>query len=387
MKKRCLAALNLCLAVLSLSASEPSDSVKSESGLMGFVNKVIRYFDRASEPHPEKKFDISFVGGPHYSSESGLGLGVVGSGVYYGKRGPDGMPDPLTPPSSLSLKLDVSTGQFYEVSAEGYHIFGGDRFRINYEGYFYSFKDKFWGIGYKNDSNDANESVYKRLQAHASADFVYRFDSRFFLGPLAHFTYVNATRIDRPDLFDGQSPKTFTTGLGLTVLYDSRDMPLNAYRGVYVRFNQLFNPRFLANKYAFSRSELTASGYAGVWKGGVLAAQFHADVTYGNTPWGMMPTFGGSDRMRGYFEGRYRDKCEMDITIELRQHVWRRNGLVLWLGAGSVFPKFSAFKWTQVLPNAGIGYRWRFKPRVNVRVDVGFGRDGYGVNFSLNEAF
>ena len=32
--------------------------------------------------------------------------------------------------------------------------------------------------------------------------------------------------------------------------------------------------------------------------------------------------------MRGYYEARFRDKCEMDIALELRQHVWRRNGIV-----------------------------------------------------------
>ena len=100
-----------------------------------------------------------------------------------------------------------------------------------------------------------------------------------------------------------------------------------------------------------------------------------------------MSTFGGSHYMRGYYEGRYRDKCAMDATVELRQHVWRRNGIVLWIGAGTVFPKFSALRFNRVLPNGGIGYRWEFKKRVNVRLDIGFGRGEKGINFSINEAF
>ena len=36
---------------------------------------------------------------------------------------------------------------------------------------------------------------------------------------------------------------------------------------------------------------------------------------------------GSSYSMRGYYEGRYRDKCAMDAQIELRQHVWKRNGV------------------------------------------------------------
>lgn len=91
--------------------------------------------------------------------------------------------------------------------------------------------------------------------------------------------------------------------------------------------------------------------------------------------------------MRGYFEGRYRDKSEIDCCVELRQHVWRRSGVVAWVGAGTIFPKFADLRWKTVLPNCGVGYRWEFKKRVNVRFDVGFGRGQSGFLFSVNEAF
>ena len=61
--------------------------------------------------------------------------------------------------------------------------------------------------------------------------------------------------------------------------------------------------------------------------------------------------------MRGYYEGRYRDKHSLEATVELRQHVWKRNGIVVWVGAGTIFPKFSALRSKQILPNAGVGYR------------------------------
>lgn len=78
-------------------------------------------------------------------------------------------------------------------------------------------------------------------------------------------------------------------------------------------------------------------------------------------PWGLMATLGSSYSMRGYYEGRYRDKCAMDAQIELRQHVWKRNGVAVWAGAGTIFPEFSAFTPKHILPNYGFGYRWEFK--------------------------
>lgn len=364
-----------------------NDSIPVLQEKKGLINRIISYFSEANKDRPERKLDISFIGGPHYSSESGFGLGIVGSGKFYTERKADGMPDTLTPPSNVALKLDVTTGQLYKIGAEGYTIFNHDKYRLNYDIYFYSFKDKFWGIGYDMAINDKNESIYRRLQSQIKLDFLFQLKPNLFLGPLAQFSYVNATRIRRPELLNGQSPRTFTSGVGLSFVYDTRDFPLNAYKGIYVRFNQLFNPHFLFNKYAFSHTELYLAGYGQAWKNGVLAAMFHANLTYGNTPWGLMPTFGGSSNMRGYFEGRFRDKNAIDLTLELRQKVWRRNGIAIWIGAGSIFPKFETFKWNHVLPNAGIGYRWEFKKRINVRLDYGFGKNQSGINFSINEAF
>ena len=73
--------------------------------------------------------------------------------------------------------------------------------------------------------------------------------------------------------------------------------------------------------------------------------------------------------------------------MELRQHIWRRNGMVIWGGAGTVFSKFSEITSRTILPSYGLGYRWEFKQRVNVRLDYGFGRGCSGFIFSINEAF
>ncbi len=77
----------------------------------------------------------------------------------------------------------------------------------------------------------------------------------------------------------------------------------------------------------------------------------------------------------------------MDLTFELRQHIWRRNGIVLWFGAGTVFPKLSKIQFRQILPNCGIGYRWEFKKLTNVRLDFGLARGETAFIFSINEAF
>ena len=62
-----------------------------------------------------------------------------------------------------------------------------------------------------------------------------------------------------------------------------------------------------------------------------------------------------------------------------------RSGFVTWIGGGSVGSTVTDFrKW---LPNAGIGYRFETEPRMNIRVDYGFGIDSQFFYISFNEAF
>ena len=346
---------------------------------------MVDYFARSNEADPDKAFDISFIGGPHYSSEEGFGLGVAGSGCYKAGRG--WRTDTVTPYSNVTLKLDATTGQMFKIGVDGYHIFPGEPYRLNYSALIYTFADKYWGIGYRQNRCDCNETKYKRVQAHARLDFMVKLHHGVYMGPAAEFSYVHARDYSPTSLLGDEPRKTFTTGVGLSFMIDTRDIITGPTRGMYLRVDQMFNPRFMTNKYCFSYTEAIAAVYVPVWRGGLLCPMVHGRFTYGNTPWALMSTFGGSHYMRGYYEGRYRDKCEADITVELRQHVWRRNGIVVWVGAGEVFPDIQRMTMRKVLPNAGIGYRWEFKKGVNVRLDVGFGRGERGFNFSLNEAF
>ena len=164
-------------------------------------------------------------------------------------------------------------------------------------------------------------------------------------------------------------------------------MLTNATRGYYLKAEQKFSPAFLGNKYAFSATDIRTSIYHTVWKGGILAGEFHSLFNYGNPPWGLMAILGSSYAMRGYYEGRYRDKNIMEIQVELRQHIWRRNGVVVWVGAGNIFHQFDELQFKHTLPNYGFGYRWEFKRGVNVRLDLGFGKNQTGFIFNINEAF
>lgn len=366
----------------SISSAEKVDTMALRAG-KSWVNRILDYFNDSNKNKKHKRFDFSVIGGPHYASDTKFGLGLVAAGLY--RTDPN---DSILPPSNVSLYGDVSSVGFYMLGVRGNHIAPKGRYRIDYHLYFYSFPADFWGIGYEMGDNDANKSDMKRWQAQAEVSFLFRVADNFYIGPMASYDYVIGKHIERPELLQGMDPHTWNVGAGVSLVYDNRDNLTNPHRGIYLNINQMFRPGFMGNDYAFSTTAFRFDAYQRLGKGTVLAEDIGANLNFGNPSWGMMAELGGTHSMRGYYEGRYRDKHSLEATVELRQHVWKRNGIVVWVGAGTIFPKFSALRSKQILPNAGVGYRWEFKKNVNVRLDYGFGKSGQsGFLFNINEAF
>lgn len=361
------------------SATKQDTLTKKKSLLTRFLD----YFNDANKNKEHKKFDFSIIGGPHYSTDTKLGIGLVAAGLYRANAN-----DTLLPPSNVSLFGDVSTVGFYMLGIRGTHIFPQDKYRADYTIYFYSFPCKFWGMGYDMGDDDSNKSDMKRWQARFKASFLFHLGDNLYLGPMVSYDYVIGRRIERPELLNGMDQHTWNIGAGFSAVYDTRDVLTYPHRGFYINLSQCFRPRFMGNDYAFSTTELQVDAYQRVWKGAILAEDFRTMLNFGNPSWGMMALLGNSNSMRGYYEGRYRDKHKMEAQVELRQHVWKRNSLTTWVGAGTVFHKFSEMRSRHILPNFGIGYRWEFKKNVNVRLDYGFGKAGQtGFLFNINEAF
>ena len=181
---------------------------------------------------------------------------------------------------------------------------------------------------------------------------------------------------------------TMSLGAGFVISYDTRDNLNSPYKGIFVEVVNRFYPDIFGHRSAnFNITEVETNYYHTLWRGGVIATHFHGAFTLGTALWTMMPQLGGHMGFRGYYEGRYRDRNEMNIMAELRQHVWRRFGFVTWVGAGTVFHDFSQVQYKNLLPTLGLGLRFELRQRTNICLDLGFGRGEMGVAFQLNEVF
>lgn len=350
----------------------------------GLVARVLQYFAESDKPKPNKKIDFGIIGGPHYASDTGVGLGLVASALYSTDRS-----DSTLELSNASLYSDVSSKGFLMIGLRGNTFLPRKRYRLDYRLYVYTFPSYLWGFSYPESDNDDNKSKYSRTKFEVMARFLMPLNRYSYLGPIARYQYVHAYKLKdhAPELLGGRPLTVSDVSVGVSYTFDSRDFMLNASRGWFVQADLTANPTFLGNNNTYWSGELQVATYRRAWRGAILAGELHTRQSVGSVPWPMLSDVGSSNRMRGYYEGRYRDKNVVDAQVELRQHIWHRNGMVVWLGAAEVFPDYGSLRFRRILPNAGVGYRWQFKKGVNVRLDYGFSRNGTGFIFNINEAF
>ena len=361
-----------------------NDSVPAKAH-NGIFKKIVNYFRDSNKQKPNKKIDFGFIPGPNYSATTGLGLGLLGTATYSADH-----TDPTLPRSNASVYSNMTTAGFFVVGLRGNHIFPHENFQLDYKVNLSTFSTSYWGMGYANADNDDNETDYRRNRINAMARFMVKLAPNTYIGPFVNYRVTQARGVneDFSYLWQGQDKTIHTYTAGLSFTYDSRDFMLNASKGVFVQIDQTFTPRCFGNgKYNFSTTEATFATYGKLWKGAILAGELHGQFNYGHIPWSQLATVGSNDRMRGYYEGRYNDKNVIEGQVELRQHIKGRNGVVAWVALANAFPDFKNIAWRYTLPNAGVGYRWEFKKRINIRVDYGFTRNGGGFIFNINEAF
>lgn len=372
----------IAATAVSMAADSLAVDTTAPKQRNSIFRRLIRYFEQANEDRTqEKKFDLTWVLGPSYSAVTKVSLGILASGLYRIDR-----TDTITQPSNVSLYANISTSGYYKVGVTGLNLKDRNRHRIKYDISFASMPIDYWGIGYDMAQAEKSSMVEKRYRI--DAEYQYEMARNFFAGAALDFTHAAAKKVANPEYMLGQRDKYTATGFGLSLQYDSRDFAPNPYKGIYLNLRETYFPAALGTTETIWRTTFTGNYYQRLWKGCTLALDAYLEYNSGKEiPWSMVAQLGGGYRMRGYYLGQYRDNAMIEVQAELRQKIYNRHGIAVWVGAGNVFPNFNSFRWSQTLPNYGIGYRWEFKHRVNVRVDYGRGRHGGSVVFNVNEAF
>ncbi|MDR0229683.1 MAG: outer membrane protein assembly factor [Flavobacteriaceae bacterium] len=346
-----------------------------------FFERIVNYFEEAKKDKSQNKFDISFIGGPSYSVDTQLGLGMVASGIY--RMDKDNL---ALPPSDLAIYTNLTTSGFFSIGIENTTIFPDDKYRLYYDMSFKYMPTKYYGIGY--DAGNAGEfSKYDEYQLGLKLDVLRKVLPNTYVGATFSALNIQSKNFKDGDIRPESDAQNTMIGGGLIATYDSRDFNPNPSKGLYIKFEQIYYPKALGSNKSFGKISFTTRTYQQVWKNAILAFDLNAEVTNGDVPWTMLSQIGGSRQMRGYLKGQYRDRNQVNTQVELRQKIYNRHGVAVWGGAGNVFENKDKFQLSHTLPTYGIGYRWEFKNRVNIRLDYGFGKGQSGFYFNVNESF
>ncbi len=369
------------------SSVDSAPAKESKRGLRGLYN----YFAQSAvDKSFDKKIDLTFAGAPIYSSTTSIGLGLFAGGHYRIDRQNRDLP-----PSSVSLVVLASITGYYKIKVSGINIFKDDRHRILYNAGFQSQPTKFWGLGHYAATHNTPK-VYIANRYIADMRYLHRVCTHAYIGTQIDFDYTYCGK-RRPapsaERLNGQRSHYCATGISLLIEYDSRDVITNAHSGAYLSLQGRMRPEILGSigENCYS-AKVIANYYQKLWKGAVLAFDLYGEYNSEGTPWTLYAQMEGTYRMRGYYDGRFSDLNMVSAQMELRQRIWKRFGMAVWGGAGNVFPNFRGFDWDHTMPNCGVGLRFEFKKRMNIRLDYGFGGvvQGKLINgflASIHEAF
>ena len=340
------------------------------------------------------KFLAFPLAAPAYTPE--LGPTLVGAVMMSFKTNPS---DTIIQRSSIPINIGVSTRGSYFFNTIISTYWYEDKLRIFGELRFRNTPDHYWGVGYDKAISypDRDESnAYIRSHWKINPQILWQFKDDFFLGLNIDYNRTKASDVNPemetdPD-FVKYGPDNFNSGLGLILRYDSRDVPVNAWTGTLIDIQATSFTPLLGGGNAFNVLQLDIRKFLKIIRpGSTLALQIKSKLCGGDAPYPELAYLGSPYDLRGYYLGHFRDRSMILGLAEYRHQFMRsdgslsRHGAVAWIGTGSIGPKASTLnKW---LPNAGFGYRFEVQPRMNVRAEIGFGKNTRGFYFSFNEAF
>jgi outer membrane protein assembly factor BamA len=349
---------------------------------------------RKLEKEKSGKLMVTPLAGPAYTPE--LGFTIAGGIMTSFKTNKS---DSLIQRSSAPLMLGVSSTGAYFFQSKWTTFWKEDKLRIYSDLNFKNMPDNYWGVGYdaaKNNYKSDTTTKYVRTWFQFNPKILYQFKKNLFIGPVINLNYTKGedacVAVENDPYYSKYNDKPFNSGLGAVFQYDSRDVPVNAWGGAFVELSATFFGSYLGGQNNYQVYEFDLRKYMQVKRPGrTVALQLKGRAGLNDVPYGEMSQPGTPFDLRGYTWGRYRHESMIIALAEYRHMFLKRSGemsphgIVLWAGAGTLGDNVTDFNnW---LPNFGIGYRLQVQPRMNLRIDIGFGTESQGFYFNFNEAY
>jgi outer membrane protein assembly factor BamA len=316
-----------------------------------------------------------------YTPETRWGIGAAGVYNFYIDKS-----DTISPPSQLQGGLAVTQERQF-LAYLPFSVFWNERkwFSFGELGY-YRYNYFFYGVGNNPENREERYDVdFSRFRFNLFRK-VYK---RWYVGARVWVEDWKFTGFEEGGaLADGSvsgNEGGLTVDPGLLLLHDGRDNVLYPTRGWLIEAVT----QHATGAFGWSRYRLDVRNYMPLHNDITWANQLFTDVTTGTTPFYMMAMLGGTKRMRGYYEGRFRDKTGVLYQTEVRARIWRRWGATAFWSAGIVDATAQQWSLGNLRNAGGLGIRFELDPEkdLNIRLDVATGPGSSQFYLTVGEAF
>ncbi|MCW3481449.1 hypothetical protein OL229_18080 [Neisseriaceae bacterium JH1-16] len=156
----------------------------------------------------------------------------------------------------------------------------------------------------------------------------------------------------------------FSSGISAHFSYDTHYFLPNPSSDQALMINATRFSRALGSDTDFSVLEWSYDRDFRMRERDVQAFDRYGRVSVDDVPWSMMATTSACSAISWV---RVATRTSLTAQAEYRYHLTGRHGLVACLGAISIADSLGQYDSAHRPPNGGVGYRFKFKPRVNVR--------------------
>lgn len=385
---RQLIALLSIFILVSVSVYAQDPTIEQGADTLSNSSPVVTKFD-AFNKKAEVLFQIIPFPIYSYSQETGQVYGLVKYNLLNIVKG-----DTVSSPSSFSALVSSSSlGQFKFVLGSRTYL-KENKVVLQGEASYVNFPQFFLGIGNEVTRAGIEEISTKSLSFVNAAFFAVNNDKTIYAGVSQEFrNYFEVEKdsssyliINEVAGYDGGS----ISGLGPAIIYDTRDHRYNSRTGMYLASSIKHFDSFLGGDFEYTSFTLDARKFINPWYNHVVGFQAYTQLNQGEVPFYSLAFLGGSERMRGYYDGAIRDKAIADIQVEYRLPIWKIFGMVAFAGAGRVAPDYAAMDLNDVWFSGGLGLRILVdsKNRANLRLDFGYGeQDAKAFVIGFTESF
>lgn len=349
--------------------------------LFSFCARSVPIYREAQDADTTRKNTFFPVPVGFYTPETRFGIGAAAVYNFYINKA-----DTISPPSQLQGGFAFTQERQF-LAYVPFQLFWNERkwFSFGEVGY-YRYNYFFYGVGNSPENREERYGVnFPRIRLNLFRQVYKRWyvGARLWVEEWQFTEFEEGAALASGTVAGNEGGRTYDPGV--MVLHDGRDNVLYPTKGWFLEAVT----QHATGAFGWSRYRADLRHYLPLHDQLTWANQAFVDITTGSTPFYMMAMLGGTKRMRGYYEGRFRDKTGVLYQTELRARIWRRWGATAFWSAGVVDETAAQWSLAHFRNAGGLGIRFELDPEkdLNIRFDVATGPGSTQFYLTFGEAF